>query len=168
MQARGLRTPWDLGFPEWEPSPESYLSSFPRQTGQRRECMVSPLHRVPGTHALTCSAGSRGPGGPSPKLGGGMGWGCAVLLPTLPSLSLGNGSPGRQSAPQPRPSLWGLEQLLYSKGAPRTCLPQLKQATQQGSFVLRTFWLGGPGVGSHREAPSLRALFGTPCSPLPT
>lgn len=132
----------------------------------------SHTHTLPSTQALTCPAGSRGPGGPGLKLGGVMGWGCPNLLPTLPSLSLGNRRPGCQSAPQPRPSLClGLRTAPLLQGAPEHAFPNSYKQHNRTALFWGHFCLGAQGVGPHRGASSLRALaaaqLGTPRSPPP-
>ena len=137
---------------------------IPGRKGREPECIGEP-----GTHP-TCPAGSRGPKGPGLKVG--VGWGGVVqascqhshLFPgatvgksTSRLLSQGLPSVGRRTAPlsraPPTPP--------PHPHPPAPCFPQLRQTTQQGSFVWGHFGLGTQGEGLTEE-PLAFGHFGCP------
>lgn len=130
---------------------------IPGRKGIKPEC-IGEL----GTHP-TCRAGSRGPEGPGLKVG--VGWVGLSKPPANTAISF----PGQQEAR----ALVGFsakafplsgEQLLYTElPLPLTppCFPQLRQTTQQGSFVWGHFGLGTQGEGLTEE-PLAFGHFGCP------
>ena len=145
---------------------ESPLWADSRQRRQRTRMHWRTLHIL---HALQGQGAQEG----QASRWWGMGWGFPSLLPTPPSLSRASGGEStNRLLRQGLPSVWGGEQPLYSELPPSPPLhasPNSNNPT--GQLCLGTFWLGDPGRGPNRGAPSLRALpaalFGTPCSPHP-
>ena len=98
----------------------------------------------------------KGPRRARPQAGRGVGWGCPDLLPTLPWLSLGNGSPGRQSAPQPRPFLClGLRTAPLQQEAPRTCFPPTQTNNTTGKLCSGDILAWGPRGRASQRSPQL-------------
>ena len=144
---RGLGDP---PFPEWQPGRESVLGRFQAEQAKTR------MHqRTRCTPYMPCRV--KRPRRARPQVAGD---GVGLSKPLANTATAITGQPEAARAPisfsaKAFPSVWSGEQPLYRElPPPPTYFPQLRQTTQQDSFVRAHLGLGTQGWGLTEEPPA--------------